>query len=593
MEYNASARKRNSKVIIDKNTNLTQDDNNFQNQLKDAIKKVNEEGQEDVSNRQNLIENIHLYVDCFNEMRYLGHYRWNNNSAVLFITSIGNISLKQYLAGWNDYYDYDIILEDVVYLWAIFFPYFPLRDNSKVIASTMWDNTDARAENLQKAIPTTPPTREFQDSIVVMGEKTYVVAKDVLEESQKAKDVILDGDKSKQEDYELIEDKEQFKITPSGQKVSYSSFNGNASFGYKTYTILAYDKKKTEEYAKKLINEKFKTGSIHFFCSENHETFGFGKVIERHVKVDRIELKSEYKNAKPSEASEDFQETCYESSDKYWECEYSASITFEFTYINGSDEINLCTDMDDDFAVDVLKTYHSNLLSLLTVAYENLQKAYENVKVEDNGKYDEYLKYLQEAEYDNLKNVVIINNTVVNSVKTWVEARIKELFNAIQDEVAAETVKSIISERMNKHYGTLFSWHVNDTFGIAQFYEMNKQKVKDSLYVFKMMLVSEVLSLDYTLEQNGGEEPINPSFIDIEKDRYPYYKLAGVSTDFKTGDEVYLVDDNNPEFKAKITETKEWTAMYNNEEIKVKRIILDSTVSSVYEKATLRIIKLL
>lgn len=599
MNYNDKSRKRNSKLIIDKVSDLDQEVSNYKSRIDDLVDELTEDGEEEKSNRENFLEYIHFYLDHFEELKLLDRYRWNNNSAPNFLKSLKTISIKQYIPGWSEFYSDDVTFTDCSYLWNVFYPYSSSRDTETIRASCLWNDTDLRAVNQQKAKPNPPSSSEFQNSIVALKEKSYVVAKDVLNECEKSKNVILNGNLSKTHDYSYIYDINQFTITPSGTKISYSNFNSTASFGYKAYTVEACDSKKTENYAKTLINGEFAVGKIHFFSSDDNSTFGFGKVSERHVKAERLSLKPEYLQAQTtastgtsSGASSSFQSAVYDSDDRYWNCNYYASITFEFDYINGSSSMKPFGSLTDDLCVSFLKNYHSNLLSILSSAYSKYQEALENIKTSDNGKYEEYLKYLEEADYSSLSKAVAVNNTVVNTIKSWVLKRISDIFETVNDEVVAEAIRSIISERMNKNSGTLFSWYAQKSLPVAESYNTYKQKIQDSLYIFKTMLAAEVLNLDYTLDENGGEEIFNPNFVDIDKDRYSYYKLAGKNVDFNINDSIYILDDNNPEFSAKILSFKTWTGKYNNEEVELKRLYLDKTISDVYDKESLRIVKL-
>jgi hypothetical protein len=246
----------------------------------------------------------------------------------------------------------------------------------------------------------------------------------------------------------------------------------------------------------------------------------------------------------------------------------------------------------DNIAINVLRTYHQNLLSILNTAYTKYQDAWATVRTNDFGKYQEYIKYLTEANYDSLSNAVIVNNTCINSIKDWVNLREKKLLETIRDEDMAEAYRSIIMERMNKNSGTLFAWYAQETIPIADAYIAYKQKIQNNLYIFRTMLVAHALDLDYNLAENGGQEkPPIVNYIDIDKDRYPYYTKAGKPYNFKKGDIVCIMDDNNPEIRTRVTNVKNWIGKYNDEAVNVKRIYVEATISSVYNTDSLRIVK--
>ena len=586
MIYTKASRKRNSRAILDKADNLDQEVSNYQSRVSGLVDKVNNDGEDDVANRENLLEYIHLYLDTFNEMKYLGHYKLAENKVSPFI-SISNIKLSSYFPSWEDD---EIELEDCKYLWSVFLKYSSARSDT-INASNLWDNTDLRANTQKKAIPNTPSISEFQNCIVKLDSKPYVVASDIFEECSKINSVLISNGNIKTHDYSYIVYKDQMSITPSGTKISYSSFNDKASYGYSTYNVVTNDSGKTESYASKLVNGEFKVGQIHFYCSDDLSTFGFAKVVGSRVKVERVSIKSEYL-VPPETATESFQELCFESSDVYWNCNYYADIDFEFTYINGSSTMKPYGDITEDLVIKIMKTYHGNLSSLLNEAYSNYKNSLEIIRTDDNGKYDEYLNYLNSADYSSLSSSITINNTVVNSIKSWGEIRISELYNTIRDEVAADTVKSIISERMNKNYGTLYGWYANELIPLSDAYNEYVQKINNGLYIFKTMLVAPNLNLDYTLEENGGAEITEPNYFDIAKDRISYYKKAGISTDFKAGDTVYIMDDNNTEITGKILEIKQWSGKDGSDDITVKRLILDCTIPDIYDYSTLRVVKL-
>ena len=185
-------------------------------------------------------------------------------------------------------------------------------------------------------------------------------------------------------------------------------------------------------------------------------------------------------------------------------------------------------------------------MSILNTAYTKYQDALATIRTNDFGKYQEYIKYLTEANYDNLSNAVIVNNTCINSIKDWVNLREKKLLETVRDEGMADAYRSIIMERMNKNDGTLFSWYAQETIPIADAYIAYKQKIQNNLYIFRMMLVAPALDLDYTLAENGGQEkPPVVNYIDIDRDRYPYYKKAGKPYNFKKGDIVEFGHGNN------------------------------------------------
>ena len=591
MTFNKNSRKRNSRAIIDKANSLDQEISNYKTRANNLIGRLINDGEEDKTNRENFMEFLHLYLDHFEEIRYLDHYQWSRNNAVNFTNTSKIISLKQYIPGWNEFFPEDVTFEDCSYLWNIFFPYSAHRSTDRINYNCLWSNTDLRASNQQAAVPHPPSISEFQNTIIPLKSKPYIVAKDVIEECEKAKSTILNGKVSKTHDYSEIYNINDFRIIPRGNVVSYSKFNGKSSFGYNTYHVSTKNQLGTYQYARSLVVGNFRAGKIHFFCSDDKQTFGFGKITSSYVQTVRVSLKPEYRDEAPEQASPEFQASVYASDDKYWDCIYYASINFEFNYINGNSQMNLFSAMTDSFANDILRAYHTNLLSVLNVARENYQNALEIIRTDDNGKYDEYIKYLTNADYSTLEKAVTTNNTIINSVRDWINKRANDILKTVRDDLTAESYEGIISERMNKNYGSLYSWYAYDSLPLAEAYSVYKQKIKDGLYRFKAMLVAPVVVLDYTNEKNGGEEPVNPNFIDIDRERYQYYRMAGKSDDFVQNDIVYLLDDENPEFSARVTRVKDWVGSNNNQDILLKRLYLDKSVSSVYDVSTLRVVK--
>ena len=591
MTFNKNSRKRNSRAIIDKANSLNQEISNYKTRIDNTIGRLINDGEEDKTNRENFMEFLHLYLDHFEEIRYLDHYQWSDdNNAVNFTNTSKIISLRQYIPGWNEFYSDDVTFEDCSYLWNIFFPYSIYRSTDTINENCLWDNTELRAPNQQAAVPHPPSISEFQNTIIPLKSKPYIVAKDVIEECEKAKFTILNGKGSKTHDYSEIYNINDFTIVPYGKKVSYSKFNGKSSFGHNTYHVSTRDQFGTYQYARSLIVGNFRAGTIHFFCSDDKQAFGFGTVTSNYIQTVRVSLKPEYQTLDP-DIPREFQEALYDSDNKYWNCIYYASIDFEFNYINGDSPVKLFGEVTDELANNVLRTYHTNLLSILNVAKENYQKALEDIRTDDNGKYDEYIKYLTNANYSTLEKAVTTNNTIINSVKDWINKRASDIFKTVRDELTAESYEGIISERMNKNYGSLYSWYAYDSLPIAEAYNVYKQKIQDGLYRFKSMLVAPVVVLDYTNEKNGGEEPVNPNFIDIDRERYQYYRMAGKSDDFVQNDIVYLLDDENPEFSARVTRVKDWVGSNNNQDVLLKRLYLDKSVSSVYDVSTLRVVK--
>ena len=618
MTYDQDSRKRNSKAIIDIINYLNQEETNYKKRISDSVNKIIEEG-DDATNRENLVELTHLYTDNLEELKCINRYQWRDgNVAVNFLTSLRDISINKYMAGWSDFFKAPPAIKDCGYLWDIFYPYSSNRDTDRVRSSCLWNNNDLRATNTMTATPNTPSVSDFQNSIVPINNISYIAAVDIPGECQKAKNIILNGNypKSRASEYSVVDFAHFDYLTPAGSKISYSGFNGKTSYGYNTYTVNAqnyikhkyyyydYDYNRdiyfgpeksvdyyagTYKYAQNLINTVFKVGTIHFFSSDDNKSFGFGRVVKTGIKVDRAMRKPDF----PSwPGSSWFSDWLCDYYDYYYLLNYSATITFEFIYINGNDPMKPFGNITDNIAINVLRTYHKNLLSILNTAYTKYQDAWATVRTNDFGKYQEYIKYLTEANYDSLSNAVIVNNTCINSIKDWVNLREKKLLETIRDEDMAEAYRSIIMERMNKNNGTLFAWYAQETIPIADAYIAYKQKIQNNLYIFRTMLVAHALDLDYNLAENGGQEkPPIVNYIDIDKDRYPYYTKAGKPYNFKKGDIVCIMDDNNPEIRTRVTNVKNWIGKYNDEAVNVKRIYVEATISSVYNTDSLRIVK--
>ena len=600
------SRKRNASTILTKVNNLDQEASTYKQRLDDSINKLVGNGEEDANNRESMEEYVHLYSDIFEELKVLNRYKWNeDNNARLFFNST-TISLSRYFPGWSEFISGDKTFKDNDYLWKVFSPYSSGRDTQKINKLTFWDSDELTPPNQNKSIPKVPSVKEFQNCIVPLDELSYAVALDVVEDCKRISTGFLNGESSiKQYNYDsymkqgAYNARNDFHINPNN-KVSYLKFNDKIEFGDKSYLISAHDNGKTENFVNTLINGDFKKGMLHFFISDDGNSYGIGKVVDVKKRAVRISLKSQYLSQQGQDQG--YSAAMFDSSDIYWECEYYADITFGFLYIKGTGEIKM-KDFDEvsnptghsvNKALSIIQSYHTDLKNFLTTAKSKYEATLETIRTSDNGKYAEFIKYLNEAKYDNLHNAVLINNTINNSINNWINKRIKDLFNTVKDETAADCMRNIISDRMNKSSGTLYSWYAYDSIPLGDIYDRYKQRVKDSLYVFKSSLVALNAGLDYKLEENGGQELYKPNFFDIEASRYRYYKMAGVNTDFNTGDSVYIFDDNNAELSAKIINTKYWTAKdSSNEDIQVKRLTLNITIPDSYDYSTLKIVKLL
>lgn len=589
MNYNASARKTYSKKIISTNDNLSSQHDAYKERLTQAITDLTDESSTDCLNRKNLLDSIHCYSDTYNEIRFLNHYKLDANYARDFM-DVKNIKLSSYILNFLDESE-EVTFEDCSELWKPFIEYSPSRSSTSINQTKFWEDNTAVPESNQKAIPATPTKKEFQEIILKIADKPYVVANDILDDCTSLKEIAYSKNDVKTTDYSYLENKDQIAITPAGEKVSYSKFSEYSSFSYKTYTVENNDSKKTEKYATRIVNNEFSVGKKHLFYADG--TFGIGKVIESHVRVERVKLKTEYSQSTTSSASsgdEEFDTSVYESSDIYWDCNYYANITFEFNVINGSKKMYLLGDVTSDILVDIIEHYSSNLKSILNEAYTNSQKTIDLAKIDDEGKYENYMNYLSEKIAD-LSTAISVNNTIVGSIKNWVKDRIKKLSEAVKDETIAETCISMIKERENRLNGSLFGWYSQTALPLSDEYERYLNKIENNLCVFRTMLVAPAVDLDYTDEKNGGQDIKNPNFVDLNAENYTYYKKTSLK-DFQVGDTVYLVDDNNPEISASITKIEKWTGSKDGQDIELKRVYLDISVPEIYSISTLRVIRL-
>lgn len=586
MNYNSNARKIYSKKIITTNDELDQQHSAYLERLNRASTDLTEESSKDYLNRKTLSDSLHGYIDTFEEIRYLNHYKINPNYASYFL-KMGNIKISEYIRDFLKETQ-EVTFEDCLQLWKPFYKYSPARSSNNIVKTRFFDDDSAFAESNQKAIPIVPTKKEFQELIIRTSEKPNVVAKDITSASENTKNILYNQNSIKNTDYSYIENISQFDITPSGEKVSYSNFNGGTSFNHKIYTIENNDSSKTESYAEKIVNDKFSVGKVHFFY--NNKSFGFGKVIESHVRTDRISLKPEYQNdSSASSGDEEFDESVYESEDSYWDCEYYAVVSFEFDLINGDSKLSLLGNITDEIVENVVNILASNLKSILAKASENSKKTIDIVKVEGNEKYDELIDSLSKEATD-LKSAISLNNTIVAEIKNWISDRESKLLEVIKDETLADSCIGMIKERENKLTGSLFGWYTQTCVPLSDEYERYLEKINNNIFIFNTMLVAPLVILNYTDEKNGGAEISNPNFIDVAKENYSYYKKVNKS-DFQVGETVYLIDDNNPEIPVKITEIKNWTGTKDGKDIELKRIMLDKTIPDIYNNSTLRIVR--
>lgn len=605
MTSTTKSRKRNAIAIINKVSNLDNEYSNYERRLDDSVDKLFGTDQEDYANRENMQDYVHLYTDTFAELSILNRYKWNEkNDARLFFDNT-TIKLSRYLPGWSEFKSGEKTLVDNSYLWKVFNPYSSGRDNQKINKLTLWNSDDLTPQSQAKGVPTIPSVNDFKNCIVPLDEKSSTVALDMVSECNKISSTFLNGESVKNYYYNYSKlDIGQFKFETSQDQKSFLKYN-TVDFGAKDYLISAHAKNKVsglypENFVDHIMGVKkdgsnpcfgiFKEGTTHLFTqieNGNITAFGLGTVASAVKRADRKSLKPGYSPSGPG-----YPDSMIESSDFYWNCDYYADITFNFLYIKGSGELKL-TDPNANQIIFLIQNYHSGLKDYLKKAQKAYNSSLETIKTSDNGKYDEYIKYLENGNYSNLHNAILMNNTVKNSVFNWINTRINDLFKSVKDDFAAETINSIIADRINKTSGSLYSWYAYDSVPLAEAYDTYKSKIKNGLYMFKTMLVAENAALDYTMEQNGGKELHKPNFFDIPASRYKYYRMAGKNTDFNVGDTVYIFDNDNAEITARIIGSNIWVGNNGSEDIRLKRLTLNTTIPDIYDYNSLKIVKLL
>lgn len=610
MTSTTKSRKRNATAIINKVSNLDNEYSNYERRLNDSIDKLFGTDQDDYANRENMQDYVHLYTDTFAELSILNRYKWNEkNNARLFFNNT-TIRLSRYLPGWSEFKSGDKTLVDNSYLWQVFKPYSSGRDNQKINKLTFWSSDDLTPQSQSKGVPTVPSINDFKNCIVPLDDKSSTVAVDIVGECNKISSTLLNGENIKNYNYAGYNklNLEQFKFRTSQPQKSFLKFN-TVDFGTKNYLIISHSDIKVQDlypeiFVDHIMGTKrdgnnpcfgaFKKGTIHLFVNDanNPTAYGLGTVVSIVKRAVRKSVKDEYTGTDPSTGAPRYPSSMLRSSDYYWNCDYYADITFNFLYIKGSGELRLA-DLNTNPTISLIHSYHNDLNDYLKRAQRAYNSSLETIRTSDNGKYNEYISYLTNGNYTNLHNAVLMNNTVKNSISNWINTRINDLFKSVKDDFAAETINSIIADRINKTSGSLYSWYAYDSVPLSEAYDTYKSKIRNGLYMFKSTMVAENAALDYTMEQNGGKELHKPNFFDIPVSRYRYYKMAGKNTDFNVGDTVYIFDNDNAEITARIIGSSVWVGNNGSEDVRLKRLTLNTTIPDIYDYNSLKIVKLL
>lgn len=516
------------------------------------------------------------------------------NLAVDFIKNLTYIDVSKYIPEWSggSYIDGDknqpTIIEDCAKFWQPFYMANEAGKNDNTLKeNSLWSTnpTKVRAGEESDSKPILPTKENFMNCVSPFEDYDKYSMIDIIKQFNEIKNAFIkDGEFIKkdytvtylkhkgfgQEDeeieyhYNIVLPERKDRISRSdvsGTSVTYE-LSGTAScfVNAKDFEIegitsgsIVDDGMKTSEGIARDISNKFENGERLFFGNSN--SYCIGRVYSH-----SFEKVEEYKSHKGSDG------TYYNVLVRKG---YEVYVKVDFERRDHSSLYLAKSEVWKNMLPMSLK-YLNLMKSSLEKTYEGYMKSNENVKnktANPEQNYSLFIRYINDyiytinnsgpymSEYSIISFMERMTNTLTNTVLPWLQKRKEIILETLKDDFIPKGIESIITERMDKNDGTLYSWYTQDVLPLTtERKKMNKARI-NSEYIFKAGLLAKPdAGIDYTQEDNGGKKLTNPNFIDVPKEIYKYYGMAGINNvSFNVGDKVYLIDDKNPEIECRIT----------------------------------------
>lgn len=630
MNYNNITRKNTSAMILKKKDELDRLEDEYKYKIEKAAKEICDIEGEDYSSRIMLNDYIDYYMDLYKELKWLGKYILEDpikNEAINFLIK-KEIDITKYIPGWMKYEntkmcgdnkDMPMVFEDCKYLWDVFFEYSNGMSRSNIKKTTMWKDTNVRIENEKDAEPKVPEVKDFQNYVKKSETKEIIPADMILPDFSRIKKYLFNSTTS-YIDYthkfdDILNEKDYskagnvtlgnvMKIPLRNIYSSYSNVNGSSIY-YKTsssFSITNYKEEQDGIYGRgeKFIDDIyniFNIGDIYLFTSDDHKSFGFGKITSKQkIKyAERIETRT---NGTDPEGNP--------ITYKVYFHKYKLVVNVDFNITSNNKEMKLYIRNSKNIIEDVGHFYFETLNNALKNAKNSYDNANKNMKIiseSDEKNYKYFINFLNEVEnldLSNYDNCIKSLNTVINSSSKFINNRTNTILKNMKDDFIPEGIRGIIKDRMDRFSGTLYEWYSNFLLPIVGDFSKFKNKIKNNKFIFRsgILVATPENSIDYTQTKNGGKKLNNPNFIDIPEKEIIYFDNI---SHFKYGDTIYVIDGINPEIKCNIEKITIWDAVTGTKEIngktvesttKVRRIWINRSIPTDVEKYdSLRIVK--